>query len=245
MPELNNIDVFFSVQSFQEEDLRGKTAVIIDVLRASSTIITALNNQAKQIIPVGDMEEASKLSRTIDSNDFLLCGEKDGKKIEGYDLGNSPLEYSADKVKNKKLILNTSNGTKAIKKAHVALHIYVGAFLNLKALAETLSHHDEELVLICSGWRGRLSLEDSLFAGALIHQLANGALPDDAKDGAKVVFGLFEKFGFNLKETIKKTDHANRLKDMVTEEEIEFCCNESKFDVIPQFKDGIITNING
>jgi len=245
MPELNNIDVFFSVQSFQEEDLRGKTAVIIDVLRASSTIITALSNQAKQIIPVGDMEEASKLSRTIDSNDFLLCGEKDGQKIDGYDLGNSPLEYTSDKVKDKKLILNTSNGTKAIKKAHVALHVYIGTFLNLESLAGALTAHDEEMVLVCSGWRGRLSLEDILFAGALIHKLGNGTLPEDAKDGAKVAFGLYEKFGHDLVNIIKKTDHANRLKDMVTEEEIEFCCNESEFNVIPQFKDGIITNVNG
>src|SRR5690625_5365705 len=103
------LDVFYSAQSFQEEELRNKSVVIIDVLRASSTIVTALNNGAKSIIPVADMGEASKIAQNVDSENYLLCGEKDGVQIDGYDLGNSPLDYKPEVVGGKRLIFNTTN----------------------------------------------------------------------------------------------------------------------------------------
>ena len=245
MPDLSYIDVFFSVQAFQEEELRGKSAVIIDVLRASSSIVAAINAGAKKIIPVEDMSDAVKIARTMDQNDYLLCGEKDGTKIEGYDLGNSPLEYTPEVVMNKTLIFNTTNGTKAIKKAALANRIYIGTFLNQQSILNALAEHDDEVVLICSGWRGRLSLEDTMFAGSLLYKLCNGKLPEKTKDGAKVAFGLFEKFGDALEETIGKSDHAYRLRNLVPEEDIPFCCKVDEFDVLPGMKDGIITNLNG
>tara|TARA_R110000868_G_scaffold408293_5_gene691043 strand:- start:81577 stop:82314 length:738 start_codon:yes stop_codon:yes gene_type:complete len=245
MPDLSYIDVFFSVQTFQEEELRGKSAVIIDVLRASSSIVTAINSGAKKIIPVEDMSDAMKIARTMDQNDYLLCGEKDGIKIDGYHLGNSPLEYTKEAVGNKTLIMNTTNGTKAIKKASLANRIYIGSFLNQQSILNALAEHDDEVVLICSGWRGRLALEDTMFAGSLIHKLCNGNLPEATKDGAKVAFGLFEKFGNDLEETIKKSDHAYRLRNLVDEDDVSFCCKVDEFDVLPGMKDGIITNLNG
>ena len=245
MPDLKYIDVFFSVQAFQEEDLRGKSAVIIDILRASSSIVTAVNNGAKKIIPVEDMSDAMKIARTMDQNDYLLCGEKDGVKIEGYHLGNSPQEYTKEVVGDKTLIINTTNGTRAIKKANLANRIYIGSFLNQKAILKALAEHDDEVVLICSGWRGRLALEDTMFAGSLIHKLCKGNLPEKTKDGAKVAFGLFEKFGDDLEETIRQSDHAHRLRNLVPEDDVPFCCQVDKFSVLPGMKDGIITNLNG
>lgn len=245
MPDLKYIDVFFSVQAFQEEDLRGKSAVIIDILRASSSIVTAVNNGAKKIIPVEDMSDAMKIARTMDQNDYLLCGEKDGVKIEGYHLGNSPQEYTKEVVGDKTLIINTTNGTRAIKKASLANRIYIGSFLNQKAILNALAEHDDEVVLICSGWRGRLALEDTMFAGSLIHKLCKGNLPEKTKDGAKVAFGLFEKFGDDLEETIRQSDHAYRLRNLVPEDDVPFCCQVDKFSVLPGMKDGIITNLNG
>ncbi len=245
MPDLRYIDVFFSVQAFQEENLRGKSAVIIDILRASSSIVTAINSGAKKIIPVEDMSDAVKIAHTMDANDYLLCGEKDGSKIEGYHLGNSPLEYTKENVADKTLIFNTTNGTKAIKKASLANRIYIGSFLNQKSILKALKQHDDEVVLICSGWRGRLALEDTMFAGSIIHNLCKGNLPDKTKDGAKVAFGLFERFGDTLEETIRKSDHAFRLRNLVPEDDVPFCCQVDKFNVLPGMKDGIITNLNG
>ncbi len=245
MPDFRYIDVFASAQAFQEEELRGKSAVIIDILRASSSIVTAIQHGAKKIIPVADMSDAGKIARTMDQNDFMLCGEKDGIKIEGYHLGNSPLEYTEEVVANKTLIFNTTNGTKAIKKASLANRIYIGSFLNQQSILNALKEHDDEIVLICSGWRGRLALEDTMFAGSLLHKLCDGNLPDSTKDGAKVAFGLFEKFGDSLEETIGKSDHAYRLRNLAPKEDIPFCCNVDAFDVLPGMKDGIITNLNG
>lgn len=245
MAELKYIDVFFSVQAFQEEDLRGKSAVIIDVLRASSSIVAAIHHGAKKIIPVEDMSDAVKIAQTMDSSDYLLCGEKNGVKIDGYHLGNSPLEYHSGAITDKTLIFNTTNGTKAIKKASLANRIYIGTFLNQQSILNALSEHDDEVVLICSGWRGRLSLEDTMFAGSLINEMCGGDLPENTKDGAKVAFGLFQKFGDALEETISKSDHAARLRNLVPEEDIPFCCKVDEFDVLPGMRDGIITDLNG
>lgn len=245
MPELRYIDVFFSVQSFQEEELRGKSAVIIDVLRASSTIITALSNGARKVIPVADMSDAMKIATTMDQKDYLLCGEKNGQKIEGYHLGNSPAEYTPEVVSGKTLIFNTTNGTKAIKKASLANQIYVGTFLNQQSILEAIAEHDDEVILVCSGWQGRLSIEDTLFAGSLIHHLSGGQLPDTAKDGAKVAFGLYEKYKHDLLGTINKSDHAKRLAELVPNGDISFCCKVNEFNVLPGMRDGILTNLNG
>ena len=245
MPDLSYIDVFFSVQAFQEEELRGKTAVIIDVLRASSSITTAISNGAKKIIPVADMSDAMKIANTMDQKDFLLCGEKNGSKIEGYHLGNSPAEYTPEVVKGKTLIFNTTNGTKAIKKASLANQIYVGTFLNQQSILNALKEHDDEIVLVCSGWQGRLSIEDTLFAGSIVHNISGGNLSDSAKDGAKVAFGLFEKFGDDLEGAISKSDHAKRLAELVPNGDIPLCCKVNEFDVLPGMKDGILTNLNG
>lgn len=245
MTDFNYIDVFFSVHSFQEEDLRGKSAVIIDILRASSSIITGMSNGAKKIIPVGDMNDAMKIATTMDQKDYLLCGEKNGSKVEGYHLGNSPLEYTPEKISGKTLIFSSTNGTKAIKKAALANEIYIGGFLNQQSILNALKQHDDEIVLICSGWQGRLSFEDILFAGALIHEITGGQLPAGAKDGTKVAFGLFEKFGDDLTGHVRNSDHARRLAKIVPTDDVEFCCTVNKFDVLPGMKDGILTDLNG
>ncbi|MEX0608759.1 MAG: 2-phosphosulfolactate phosphatase [Balneolaceae bacterium] len=245
MADLSYLDVYFSVQAFQEEELRGKTAVIIDVLRASSSITTALSNGAKKIIPVADMSDAMKIATTMDQRDYLLCGEKNGSKIEGYHLGNSPSEYTKEVIKGKTLIFNTTNGTKAIKKSALANEVYIGSFLNQQSILDALKDHDDEVVLVCSGWQGRLSIEDTLFAGALVHQLSGGKLPDNAKDGAKVAFGLFEKFGDDLEGAISQSDHAKRLIQLVSQDDIKFCCKVNEFNVLPGMRDGILTDLNG
>lgn len=245
MARLDYLDVFFSVQSFQEEELRGKSAVVIDVLRASSTIVTALNNGASKVIPVEDMDAAMRIARSMEQGDYLLCGEKGGNKIEGYHLGNSPLEYTPETVQGKTLILNTTNGTKAIKKANLANRLYVGCFLNKKSILKALEDHDDAVVLVCSGWQGRLSLEDTVFAGALISAMCNGKLPENTKDGVKVAFGLYQKFGDDLESAIGSSDHAKRLKELVPEGDIPFASQVDVFDVLPGMKDGILTNLNG
>jgi 2-phosphosulfolactate phosphatase len=237
----NHIDVFSSARSFQEEDLRGKTAVIIDVLRATSTITAAINNGAKGVIAVADMSDASKIAQNLDPSRYLLCGEKDGVKIEGYHLGNSPLEYNRDMVDGKTLILNTTNGTKAISRSSLALNIMIASFLNLSAVVNQLKEIDNDIVLVCAGWRNRLSLEDMLCAGQIIHELNDGSLPEHALDGARVAHCLYEKYGPQMPGVIKESNHAVRLSGIVDGNDVDFCSQVDKFDIVPTLEDGIIS----
>ena len=242
---IDSIDVFSSSKSFQEEDLRNKTAVIVDVLRATSTITTAIANGAKGVVPVEDMGDASKIAQNLDSAGYLLCGEKNGVKIEGYQLGNSPLEYKRDIVENKTLILNTTNGTEAISRSSLADNIIIASFLNLKHIVDLLRSQGNEVVIVCAGWRGRLCLEDSLCAGQIVHELFGGSLPNDARDGAKVAFGLYEKYGDDLEGVIGKSNHAVRLKEIIGNEDVAYCCKINSCKVVPAMNDGIITDIYG
>jgi len=242
---VDTLDVFLSAFSFEEEDLRGKTVVIIDVLRASSTMTTALKNKAKGIIPVENMDDASRISHNLDAKGFLLSGEKDGVKIQGYDLDNSPLRHSLENVKDKTIILNTTNGTKAIKRSSLAERIIIGSFLNLETVVDYLKQLDNEIVLVCAGWRGRLSFEDLLCAGNIIYELTSGQLPPNARDGAKVAFGLYEKFGDDIESSIKSSNYAIRLKDIVGEDDLSFCCQRNIMQVLPVLNEGIITDLNG
>lgn len=238
---MNTLDVFFSANSFLEDELRNKTVVVIDVLRASSTIVTALMNGAKGVIPVGDMAEASKISQNVDSENYLLCGEKDGVKIEGYNLGNSPLEYTTEVVKGKTLIFNTTNGTKAIKKSLGSGNIHIASFLNLSRIVDTLRSDQHDIILVCAGWKGRLALEDLLLAGNIIYKLKDGSLDSDARDGAKVAFGLYEKYKDQLSDIILQSNHAVRLKHLIGEEDIHYCCQTDISDLLPSLEEGIIT----
>lgn len=238
----SRLDVYSSVHTFQEEQIRNKVIVVVDVLRATSTIVTALSNGAKGVIPVEDMGEASRIAQSVDSSNILLCGEKDGVKIEGYDLGNSPLEYTRERVEGRSLILNTTNGTKAIKKSHQSSELYIASFLNLDAVVQQLTGVEGDVVIVCSGWKGRLSLEDLLLAGNIIYNLNDGDLAPDARDGARIAFTLYERYMGEIEEVILHSNHAARLRDLIGEEDIRYCCQVNTTDVLPILNEGIITN---
>jgi 2-phosphosulfolactate phosphatase len=242
---MNEIDAYMAVPSFQEEDMRGKTVVVIDVLRASTTMVAALTNGAKKIIPIKSMDAAGPITQNMDASDYLLCGEKDGKKIEGYHLGNSPLEYTREVVEGKTVILNTTNGTKAVKKAASAGELMIGCFSNLNQVVERLKAADGDIALVCAGWRGRLSLEDMLCAGNIIYDLYDGDLPPLVKDSVGIAFGLYKKFGDDIAGVVKQSNHARRLREFIDHDDITYSCKTNITDVLPVLKEGIITNLNG
>ncbi|MCH8495140.1 MAG: 2-phosphosulfolactate phosphatase [Balneolales bacterium] len=235
-----NIDVYTTGLSLSEDDVRGKTVIVVDVLRASSTIITALSNNAKSVIPVADMGEASKIAQNLDPSGCLLCGERDGKQIEGYDLGNSPSEYTNDVVEGKTLILTTTNGTRAISRSTLASKVIVAGFLNAAAVAKSVIDDESEIIIVCAGWKGRLSLEDVLCAGYIVSTYYEGNLPDDAKDGAKVAFGLYDRYKDTILDTVSVSNHAKRLVEMGYGEDIAYCCELNKFQFVPVVDEGII-----
>ncbi len=237
-----SIDVFSTSLALQEEDVRKKTVVVIDVLRASSTIVTALNNGVKAVIPVEDMEAAQKISQNLDPSGYLLCGEKDGVKIQGYELGNSPLEYDGKKVKGKIIIFNTTNGTKAISRSTGADRLLIGSFLNLNTVVESLKADPNEIILVCAGWKNRFSLEDTLCAGNIIYELTDGKLPENTSDGSVAAFSLYANYRNRVEELIRSSNHAMRLKHLNGEEDLAYCSQVSILDVLPVYSQGMITN---
>lgn len=235
-----HIDVFSTAQSFLDEEVRNKTVVVIDVLRACSSMVTALNNGARGIIPVEDMAAASKIAANLDAKNVLLCGEKDGKKIDGYHLGNSPTEYSKEVVDGRTLIMNTTNGTKAVSRAALAKRILIGCFLNAGSVVEHLRSAEGDIIIICAGWKSRLSLEDMLCAGLIIDRLNEGQLPIDATDGAKLAHVLYKEYESDIEQAVSQSNHAVRLKGLAEPSDVSYCCRVDLLPVVPYMKDGII-----
>lgn len=241
----NKLELYISALALNEEDIRGKAVVVIDVLRASSTIVTAINNGARGIIPVTDMEMAGKISQGMNSPHYLLCGENNGQKIEGYHLGNSPLEYSADTVKDKTIILNTTNGTKAVQKTTLAKQVVIGCFLNLSQTVHFIEQTPHPVALVCAGWRGRLAFEDLLCAGQIIYELNGGQQSNHLTDTAKIAFGCFKKYGDDVEQALKASDHAKRLEGKMDPNDIAHCSSTNKLEILPALNDGIISDFNG
>jgi 2-phosphosulfolactate phosphatase len=209
-------DVFITGRSFQEDEVKGKVVVVIDVLRAASTIVTALNNGARGIIPVADMGSAGQIAQNLDPSGYLLCGEKDGKPIEDFHLGNSPEAYTGERVKDKTLILYTTNGTPTLVRCSGAKELIIGSFLNAAAVAEHLkSKKAEDIIFVCSGWKSRLSFEDTLCAGYMLRLLNGNSLPGDAPDGARLAFALYDRFGGSVAGSVSTSNHAERLKSLL------------------------------
>ncbi|MDA0328520.1 MAG: 2-phosphosulfolactate phosphatase [Gemmatimonadetes bacterium] len=173
------IDTYFTLPEVDPASLTGATVVVIDVVRATTTIIEALANGARAIYPTASTEEAVRLASSMGREDTLLCGERRGHKVEGFDLGNSPREFTAEAVEGKKLVMSTTNGTKALGVGQEGGRVLPCAFTNLSAVAHAV-RADEHIVVMCAGQEDRFSLDDALCAGHLIQLI----VADDAEERA-------------------------------------------------------------
>ncbi len=239
------IDVFFTPEGFDDDYLREKHAVVIDILRASSTIITALQNGAKEIIPCVDIVEARAIAQTLSEERALLCGERQGKIIDGFDLGNSPEEYTAEVVSGKTLIFCTTNGTRAILRAKAAKTVLVGAFINLSILKEFLVRPENieyNLAIICAGKENRFSLEDALCAGLLVDKLLadKKAQVMSLSDSAMAARILYEKFRGNELAALKESEHGRYLTTIGFAKDIEFAAKLDVTQALPILEENVL-----
>lgn len=171
------IDAYFTSGEVDQSDLADQLVVVIDVVRATTTMVEALANGARGIYPTDSTEEAVKLAHSLGRDDALLCGERKGQKVEGFDLGNSPAEFTREAVEGKRLVMSTTNGTTAFHLAHESARVLACAFTNLSAVAAEIAGVDD-VVVLCAGREGRFSMADALCAGHLIARLVA-----DAEDG--------------------------------------------------------------
>jgi len=218
---------------------KGKIAVVIDVLRASTSIVTAKANGAEKLIPTATIEAAKKLAGTLDRASTLLCGEREGRMIDGFDLGNSPREYTREVVTGKTVILTTTNGTETIMRLDGAREIVVCGLLNLGAVAEAV-RGEEELFIACSGRDRRFSLEDSVCAGGLIARLRDLGVRPALDDGAATCEALFALHRADLAACLRGSSHGRYLAEIGFDADIADCAALDAQSVVPVVREGRI-----
>ncbi|TLX76028.1 2-phosphosulfolactate phosphatase [Labilibacter sediminis] len=231
-----NIDVILSAREIFPDKVKDKTVVVIDVLRATSVMTTALANGAKQILPVLTPEEAFDLQKEMGKENVVLGGERKAVPIPGFDFGNSPFSYSPEIIKDKTLIITTTNGTRAILNSLGAKKLLVGAFLNDRAIVEAIKN-DEDVVFVASGSHDHFTMEDSLCAGKMAHdlQVLVGA---QLSDVAIAMAYLYEQNKNDIHAIGSKGKHYKRLTGLGEIRDLEYCYQSDILDIVPVYKDG-------
>jgi 2-phosphosulfolactate phosphatase len=235
------IDLVLTPHQTDELTLRDRTVVVIDVLRASTTIVAALSSGAREIIPVATVESAVKISGNLFGDVILLGGERNGRMIDGFNLGNSPPEYTTERVKGKAIIFSTTNGSQALVKAHYARELYVCAFVNVGVVAEALRRPPRDFIIVCAGNDGVLSMEDTVCAGMLIARVtASGEVEAELSDGALAARTLYRTFGRGILKMIRSSDHGHHLLELGFGEDIKFCAGVDTLPVLPLLEGNVI-----
>ena len=226
------IDVIPYASAIRPDLIDNRTVVVIDVLRASSVMITALANGAKAFIPVKTIEEARKRAQEYPPGEIILAGERDTKLIDGFHLGNSPLDYTPEKVKGKSIILTTSNGTRALNKLDGATKVLIGSFLNLKAIIQQLLS-SQEVVFVCSGTNNNFSMDDAMCAAAITDNLMKHKVLK-LSDMALTLHKTYQSEPDNLRLLLKDCYHLNLLIGNGFEKDVDYCLQESLIHYVPE-----------
>lgn len=237
---------FLPIEIPEEINISKYTVAVIDVLRATSTITAALYNGCKGIIPVRTIDEALNKKKEIGEN-VLLCGERDALKIEGFDLENSPQEFTKKNVTGKIIIHTTTNGTIAIHSVLEAKNILITSFLNLKATIEHLQHLDK-VILLCAGRLKEFSLEDTLCAGAIVYELRKKIPSRDfiISEAALSAEVLYQRFKSKLVSVVLRSVHGEYLVSKGLKSDIRYCLQKNTHNCLPVFdkNKSIIKSVN-
>jgi len=237
------IDVYFTPLGPKEGDTTGRGAVVIDVLRATTTIVTALASGAKAVVPAATSEEAVRLTSNLEKNGYLLAGERRSLKIEGFQLGNSPREMLPGVVGGKTIFLATTNGTPALVAAQGADPVLVGAAVNFKALtdrARALFVERGELAIICAGRERQFALEDAYAAGRLVKALKRGTKKLMLNDAAEVALALTSLYE-GWEDALRSSAAARQLAEADLADDVAFAAKPDRFDTVPVYAERRIT----
>jgi 2-phosphosulfolactate phosphatase len=231
---MKSIDVCLTPELIHLYNLGDRTVVIVDILRATSCMVTAFAHGAERIVPFANLEEC----RQMKSRGYIISAERDGKMVEGFDKGNSPFEYMGPEMMEKKIAFTTTNGTQAIEKSKQAKEIIIGSFLNLSSIVKYLLFSRNNILIVCAGWKGKVNLEDTLFAGALVEKLKNYIEPDcDAPLAAQ---HLYNQAKDDMQGFLNNSSHVKRLQRLNIQKDIEFCLTPDQYTVIPKLVNGAL-----
>lgn len=230
MQNKNNIKVCLSPSLFPIYSDRNSVVVVVDILRATSAICTALDLGVKSITPVSTIEEALDLK---DYENYILAAERNGKVVRGFDIGNSPTDYLNEDLKGKKMVLTTTNGTKAINIAKRDHQVVIGSFLNIDALTDYLKNQNKDVIILCAGWKDDFCLEDTIFAGALAKSLTKSDAFFYENDSTINSVMLYEQSKNNLYGFLSNSQHRKRLAHLGIEDDVRYCLEYNKTTIIP------------
>ena len=225
---------------FEPEELRGGIAVVIDVLRASTTMVQALSAGAKAVVPCVDVSEAHTLAATFPAGTFVLGGERDGVKIPGFDLGNSPLEYTPEAVGGRTVIFTTTNGTRALDRCRFAERVVIGSFVNLEVTARFVGKTSLPVHLVCAGTNGQTSAEDVLCAGALVSDLRmlRGQRILSENDAARMAYELYafhSQERESLLNALRESGGGRNLLALGYDADVEWSVRRSLYELVPEW----------
>ena len=231
---MKTIDVCLSPELMHLYTVQDKTVVVVDILRATSCMVTAFAHGVESITPIANLDECQRMKL----KGYVISGERDGKKVEGFDKGNSPFEYMEEQVRGLKIAFTTTNGTQAIEKSKGAKEVIIGSFLNLNAVAKYLLLNEHNVLVVCAGWKGRVNLEDTLFAGALVDRLKDYLGPDcDAPLAAQHLYNIAKHDMVNF---LNASSHVRRLNKLNIHDDLKFCVTLDLYTVLPKLLNGVL-----
>lgn len=232
------LETCFSPALFEPGQHNSSVVVILDVLRASSAICAAFANGAAAILPVAEADEA----REYKLRGYLVAAERDGFVLDFADFGNSPFNFTREKVEGKTIVYSTTNGTSIISQARSAHTIAIGSFLNLQALSDWIIRQERDVLLFCAGWKNRFNIEDTVCAGAIASKLLSTGHYSTICDSTLAAVDLWNLASPDLKGYIDKAAQRSRLRDKKLDDCIEFCLTIDFTDKIPVMKDGYLVD---
>lgn len=229
-----SIDVCLTPDLMHLYTVADRTVIVVDIFRATTCMVTALAHGVESITPFASLDDC----RAMKTKGYQTAGERDGKKVDGFDHGNSPFEYMEDAMKGIRLAFTTTNGTQAIAKSAGAHEIVIGAFVNVSAVAEHLRQSENNALIVCAGWKGKFNLEDTLFAGALLEKLTDHFAPEC--DAPLAALQLYKSASGDLKSFLSNASHVKRLARLNVVKDIEFCLTPDVYNAVPILKEGVL-----
>jgi 2-phosphosulfolactate phosphatase len=237
---MNTIEICIVPELYQYRKTTGNNhiAVVVDILRATSTIAVAIAQGAQKVIPVTDMNKLFEFKK----DGHLIVSERDGIQPDFADFGNSPFQLINTNIKNAVIVISTTNGTRTLSVVNSAGKIFIGAFVNISSLCSTLKKLNQNIVIVCSGWKYRFSLEDTLFAGAVCENLIDNELFSGNDDSVFASMELWKQAKDDLLNYVSSSEHYQRLYSLGMGESVPYCFELDACSVVPILENGIIIN---
>lgn len=235
------IDVHFSGNTAaQQHDLHDRVVLVVDVLRASTSIAAALHNGARAVIPFEGVDEAITRARSLERSEVVLAGERKMVAVQGFQLGNSPKEFTPDIVAGKIVVMTTTNGTAALASSVGAAEILVGTFANYSAVLAWLrvaARAGKSITIVCAGSDGRFALEDAICAGRFVRGIARRGIQPELGDAANVAAMIDRRMGADITAVLRDSEHGRALIEAGLGEDVTYCATIDTHPVVPIYRD--------